>query len=87
MKCLLAAITERVRHVPGLRLARNEGWVVNHKRIERLWRRECLKVPATAEAAAVVGCTTDPVFGCGRINYDQVEVVAAWREHGDILSC
>jgi len=27
-------------------LLRNEGWVVNHKRIERLWRREGLKVPA-----------------------------------------
>jgi len=23
----------------------NEGWKVNHKRIERLWRREGLKVP------------------------------------------
>ncbi len=26
-------------------LLRNEGWKVNHKRIERLWRREGLKVP------------------------------------------
>ena len=26
-------------------LLRNEGWVVNHKRVERLWRREGLKVP------------------------------------------
>lgn len=26
-------------------LLRNEGWQVNHKRIERLWRREGLKVP------------------------------------------
>jgi putative transposase len=26
-------------------LLRNEGWRVNHKRIERLWRREGLKVP------------------------------------------
>ena len=26
-------------------MLRREGWVVNHKRIERLWRREGLKVP------------------------------------------
>jgi putative transposase len=26
-------------------LLREEGWKVNHKRIERLWRREGLKVP------------------------------------------
>jgi putative transposase len=26
-------------------LLRNEGWRVNHKRIERLWRQESLKVP------------------------------------------
>ncbi len=26
-------------------LLRAEGWAVNHKRIERLWRQEGLKVP------------------------------------------
>jgi putative transposase len=26
-------------------LMRQEGWVVNHKRVERIWRREGLKVP------------------------------------------
>jgi transposase InsO family protein len=26
-------------------LLRNEGWNVNHKRVERIWRREGLKVP------------------------------------------
>lgn len=26
-------------------LLRNEGWKVNHKRVERIWRRERLKVP------------------------------------------
>jgi transposase InsO family protein len=26
-------------------MLRNEGWVVNHKRVERIWRREGLKVP------------------------------------------
>ena len=27
-------------------LLRNEGWEVNHKRVERIWRREGLKVPS-----------------------------------------
>ena len=27
-------------------LGRAEGWYVNHKRVERIWRREGLKVPA-----------------------------------------
>jgi len=27
-------------------MLRQEGWQVNHKRVERLWRREGLKVPA-----------------------------------------
>ncbi len=27
-------------------LLRDEGWPVNHKRVERIWRREGLKVPA-----------------------------------------
>ncbi len=31
------------RRVTGL--LRGEGWTVNHKRVERLWRREGLKVP------------------------------------------
>ena len=26
-------------------LLRREGWVVNHKRVERIWRMEGLKVP------------------------------------------
>jgi transposase InsO family protein len=26
-------------------LLRNEGWIVNHKRVERIWREEGLKVP------------------------------------------
>jgi putative transposase len=32
------------RQIAGM--LRLEGWDVNHKRIERLWRREGLKVPA-----------------------------------------
>jgi transposase InsO family protein len=28
-------------------MLRNEGWRVNHKRVERIWRQEGLKIPAT----------------------------------------
>ncbi len=31
------------RQITGL--LRNEGWIVNHKRVERIWRKEGLKVP------------------------------------------
>ena len=34
-------------------LLRGEGWHVNHKRVERIWRREGLKVQATQERQAV----------------------------------
>ena len=27
-------------------MLRNEGWQINHKRVERIWRQEGLKVPA-----------------------------------------
>ena len=26
-------------------LLRNQGWIVNHKRVERIWREEGLKIP------------------------------------------
>ena len=31
------------RRIPAL--LRNQGWRVNHKRVERIWREEGLKVP------------------------------------------
>ena len=41
------------RRITGL--LRGEGWRVNHKRVERLWRREGLKVPAeTAQTRPTV---------------------------------
>ena len=30
-------------------LLQREGWEVNHKRVERLWRREGLKVPQNSQ--------------------------------------
>lgn len=35
-------------------LLRREGWRVNHKRVERLWRREGLSPPAAAETEAAL---------------------------------
>ena len=34
-------------------LLRRAGWVVNDKRVERIWRREGLKVPSKAPAAVL----------------------------------
>jgi transposase InsO family protein len=33
-------------------MLRSEGWTVNAKRVERIWRREGLKVPQTTEERA-----------------------------------
>jgi len=34
-------------------MLRREGWLVNHKRVQRLWRREGLKVPSPVSLNAV----------------------------------
>ena len=47
-------------------LLRVEGWHVNHKRVERIWRREGLKVPAKQPKRGRYGSTTAPVSGSGR---------------------
>ena len=36
-------------------MLREQGWQVNHKRIERLWRREGLKVPQNSLNAESCG--------------------------------
>ena len=41
------------RQVTGL--LRNEGWRVNHKRVERIWRHEGLKVQRYSRRVEVVG--------------------------------
>ena len=35
-------------------LLRREGWQVNHKRVQRIWRREGLKVPSAAPEAGTI---------------------------------
>ena len=39
-------------------LLRRAGWTVNKKRVERIWRREGLKVPAKQPKRGVCGSTT-----------------------------
>ena len=40
-----------------------EGWRVNHKRVERIWRREGLKVPAKQPSVVDSGLLTAPACG------------------------
>jgi len=35
-------------------MLKNEGWSVNHKRVERIWRQEGLKVPAKAQEKPIM---------------------------------
>ena len=39
-------VMDRERGTYRTALLRNADWVVNFKRVERIWRREVLKVPA-----------------------------------------
>ena len=49
------ALTKRIVELPAVygrygtpritALLRHEGWIVNHKRVDRIWRREGLKAP------------------------------------------
>ena len=41
----LASVYGRYGYRRITALLRREGWIVNHKRVERIWRREGLKVP------------------------------------------
>ena len=36
-------------------LLRNQGWIINHKRVERIWREEGLKVPQNSPSVADCG--------------------------------
>ena len=42
-------------------LLRAEGWQVNHKRVERIWRREGLKVPSKQPKRGRLWLPTRPV--------------------------
>src|SRR5262249_40497010 len=40
-----------------VQLLRQAGWIINDKRVERIWRREALKVPGTASACNPIKIT------------------------------
>lgn len=42
------------------------GWKVSKDRVERIWRREGLKVPQRQKPRGRLGLTTAPACGCGR---------------------
>ncbi|TXN71220.1 transposase [Methylobacterium sp. WL18] len=43
-------------------LLKAAGWFVNDKRVERIWRRASLKVPARRHKRGGPGTTTAPAF-------------------------
>ena len=45
-------------------LLRHAGWAVNNKRVQRIWRREGLKVPQNNQNAAVCGSMTARACVC-----------------------
>ena len=47
-------------------LLRIEGWAVNHKRVERIWRQEGLKVPKRQPKRVGCGLTMARASGSGR---------------------
>ena len=44
-------------------LLRDAGWAVNRKRVERVWRREGLKVPRGSRSGAGCGWRMAPAYG------------------------
>jgi transposase InsO family protein len=46
-------------------MLRNDGWSVDHKRVERIWRLEGLKVPTKQPREVVYGSTMAPLCGDG----------------------
>ena len=60
-------------------LLRGEGWYVNHKRVERIWRREGLKVPAKG---AGYGSTMGPASVCVRTGRTMSgPMTSSWLAH------
>ena len=49
-------------------MLRTEGWAVNHKRVERIWRQEGLKVPSRRSSpelcVKVRGSSSMLLLGC-----------------------
>ena len=46
-------------------LLSHAGWTVNHKRVERIWRREGSRSRSVSQSAGACGLTTDHASACG----------------------
>ena len=60
-------------------LLRNAGWLVNDKRVERIWRREGLKVPAASPSGDDCGSRTARACGCGPSTGITSGATTLWR--------
>src|SRR4051812_29176853 len=60
-------------------LLRTAGWLVNDKRVERIWRREGLRCPRSSPSAAGSGTRTAPAPGCGPSTATTSGPTASWR--------
>ena len=54
-------------------MLKNEGWKVNHKKVERIWRQEGLKVPKKHYKK----------HHCQMLNYELVDGNNRWGIHSD----
>ena len=60
-------------------LLRVEGWRVNHKRVERIWRQEGLKVPRRQPKRGRLWLTDGPASACGRRIAALCGPTTSWR--------
>jgi hypothetical protein len=64
----------------------NSGWHVNHKRVERIWQREGLKIPLPALSAdcSAIACRVIDELLNGEVFYTLREaqiLIERWRHH------
>ena len=52
---------------------------MNHKRVERIWRQEGLKVPRSSPSAGGCGSTMAPASGCGRSTRTTSGAMTSWQ--------
>ena len=60
-------------------MLRSEGWTVNVKRVERIWRREGLKVPQKQPKKSRLWLNDGPVSACGRSAPIMSGPTISWR--------
>jgi transposase InsO family protein len=60
-------------------MLRQEGWQVNHKRVERIWRREGLKVPAKQPKCGRLGLNDGSIVRLRAEFPNTSGVVISWK--------